>query len=72
MKSIGKDLGSITETDLESFYYLMKIPQRFSKDSLNKIFGLLNQLASAERFEDSTIARECVNMIEMYRMEMDM
>ncbi len=70
LKSVGDKMGGITEEDIKIFYYLMKIPQKFSKESLNKIFGLINQLASAERFLKVEDARECVNLIETYREEM--
>lgn len=72
IKSVGTDIGSLTEEDIKPFYFLMKIPQRFSKDALNKLFGLLNQMAGAERFADVATAKECVSMIDMYRTEMDM
>ena len=72
LKSIGSSMGSITKYDLSAFYYLMKIPQRFSKENLNAIFGFLQQAASAEYFENGEDAKECVSMIENYRTEMDM
>lgn len=72
LKSIGGELGAITKEDLEPFYFLMKIPQRFKKESLNRLFELLQQLASAERFSSTEDAKDCMHMIEMYRTEMDM
>lgn len=72
LKLIGDKMGSVTEEDLKVFYHLMSMPQKFSRESLNKIFGLINQLASAERFLKIEDARECLLMIETYREEMGM
>lgn len=69
LKSIGDKMGSVTEEDINIFYHLMRIPQKFSKETLNKIFGLINQIASSERFLKTEDAKECVSMIEMYKEE---
>lgn len=71
LKNIGGEMGQITGEDLKPFYYLMNIPQRFKKESLNSLFSLLEQPASSERFYSADIARECIGMIETYRTEMD-
>lgn len=71
LKSI-KGMGAITNHDLQTFYALMKIPQRFSKDNLKKLFTFMEQAASAEYFESTQDAADCVSLIETYRTEMDM
>jgi hypothetical protein len=72
LKSIfaGEGLGSITKTDLDVFYGLMQNPNYFTRENLEKIFGLLEQLASAEAFEDMEVARETVRRIEFYKEEL--
>lgn len=74
LKSIGQGegMGSITESDLAIFYRLFQIPQRFSKEKVEDLFALLEQLAGAERFESNAVARECVLMIDTYRTELDL
>ena len=72
LKSIGQSMGSITSHDLEIFYYLMKFPQKFNKENLNRLFTFLNQAARAEYFYDTKDAEDCIAMIETYRTEMDM
>ena len=68
----GEGLGSITDSDLDIFYHLLENPQRFDKEKLQNLFGLLSHLASAERFENRETAQECMNMIETYRTELDL
>lgn len=74
LKSIGKGegMGSITAHDLDIFYRLFAIPQRFSRDKVEELFGPLSHLVSGERFESREEAVECLNMIEHYRTELDL
>lgn len=74
LKSIGngEGLGSVTAHDLDIFYHLFTIPQRFSKSKVEELFGLLSHMVSGERFESREEAAECLNMIEHYRTELDL
>jgi hypothetical protein len=66
----NEGMGAITKTDIEQFYALMQNPNQYTITNLENIFGLLEQFASAEAFEDPEIARECVQQIGFYREEL--
>jgi hypothetical protein len=74
LKSIaeGEGMGSVTEHDLNIFYHLFEIPQRFSKMKVEKLFGLLEQMSGGERFESREAAQDCLNMIASYRDELSL
>jgi hypothetical protein len=72
LKSIhkGEKLGSITKTDLDTFYGFMQNPNYFTRENLEKVFGLLEHLASGESFEDIEVAREALRRVELYKEEL--
>jgi hypothetical protein len=69
---LGEGMGSLTSSDLEIFYRIMLDPKKYSKENISRLLTLIEQAASAERFEKIEDARECVRMIATYREEMDL
>lgn len=74
LKDIAQEggMGSIKESDLDIFYHLFQIPQKFDVEKVKKLFALLEQLAGAEKFQDVKVAQDCLSMVEAYRTELDL
>jgi hypothetical protein len=67
-----KDIDIITEQDVQILYYLMKDPRKLDLDKVKALFTLLEQSRGAEKFENMSLANECIGMIEVYRTELDL